>query len=80
MRDLARETGGRYYQVDNMASTEPFSQVAEELRRQYSMGYYPKRPLGAGQRREIKVKMRLPGLVARSRDSYMVDTARAKAK
>ena len=33
-----------------------FANVAEELRRQYSVGYYPKRPGQPGERRQIKVR------------------------
>lgn len=73
MRNLALKTGGRYYQVEYIADLEKtFGQVAEELRRQYSLGYYPKQRLEVGQRRLIKVKVRLPNLVVRARDSYIV--------
>lgn len=79
MRDLAQRTGGRYYQVENISDlSKTFGQVAEELRRQYSLGYYPKTKLEAGQRRQIKVKVRQPNLVVQARDSYIVDKARAK--
>jgi VWFA-related protein len=72
LRDLANSTGGREYRADslqNMASA--FANVAEELRRQYSIGYYPKRPAQAGQRRQIKVRARQPNLAVRARDSYI---------
>jgi hypothetical protein len=45
--------------------------IAEELRRQYSLGYYPKEPTSAGQRREIRVRVSKPGLAVRARDSYV---------
>jgi hypothetical protein len=48
-----------------------FANVAEELRRQYSIGYYPKRPPEAGQRRQIKVRARQPNLAVRARDYYI---------
>ena len=80
MRGLAQKTGGRYYEVAKMANTEPFGQIFDDLRRQYSLGYYPKRPLEAGQRREIKVKVRLPNLSVRARDSYIIDKDRVKGK
>src|SRR5215217_2864196 len=72
LRELANSTGGREYRADslqNMASA--FANVAEELRRQYSIGYYPKRPAQAGQRRQKKVRARQPNLAVRSRDSYI---------
>ncbi|HEU4836252.1 MAG TPA: VWA domain-containing protein [Pyrinomonadaceae bacterium] len=86
--ELANNTGGREYRadsLDNMSSA--FANVAEELRRQYSIGYYPKRPPQIGQRRQIKVRARQPNLAVRARDSYifnpsggptMVDNNRTK--
>jgi Ca-activated chloride channel family protein len=72
MRGLAQKTGGRHYQVENIADLEKtFGLVADELRRQYSLGYYPRMRLEAGQRRQIKVKVRLPNLVVQARDSYI---------
>src|SRR5437773_1651802 len=45
LRDLSENTGGREYQADSMQNlASAFANVAEELRRQYSIGYYPKRP------------------------------------
>jgi len=72
LRELANSTGGREYRADslqNMASA--FANVAEELRRQYSIGYYPKRAPQAGQRRFVKVRARQPNLAVRTRDSYI---------
>ena len=51
--------------------TYAFANVAEELRRQYSIGYYPKRTPQTGQRRMIKVRAKQPNLAVRSRDSYI---------
>ena len=70
--ELANSTGGREYSADslqNMASA--FSNVAEELRRQYSIGYYPKRSAQPGERRQIRVRARQPNLAVRARDSYI---------
>ena len=72
LRELANNTGGRQYRADtvqNMSSA--FGNVAEELRRQYSVGYYPKRSPQAGQRRQIKVRANQPNLAVRARDSYI---------
>ena len=72
LRQLASTTGGRLYEADttqNMAYA--FANVAEELRRQYSIGYYPKRPPQPGQRREIRVRTTQPNLAVRARDSYI---------
>jgi len=70
--DLANNTGGREYHADSLENmSAAFANVAEELRRQYSIGYYPKRPPQPGQRRQIKVRARQPNLAVRTRDSYI---------
>ena len=72
LRELANNTGGREYHADSLQNMSyAFANVAEELRRQYSIGYYPKRPPQAGQRRQIRVRARQPNLAVRARDSYI---------
>lgn len=72
LRELAESTGGRGYNADSLQNMSyAFANVAEELRRQYSLGYYPKRPPQAGQRRQIRVRARQPNLAVRARDSYI---------
>jgi VWFA-related protein len=69
---LADETGGRLYQAnDTTQLADSFSRIAEELRRQYSLGYYPKSDSGDNNaRRDIKVRVRQPDLAVKARDSY----------
>src|SRR5215212_7588438 len=70
--ELANSTGGREYRADSLQNmSDAFANVAEELRRQYSLGYYPKRPAQAGERRQIRVRARQPNLAVRARDSYI---------
>lgn len=77
MRDLALKTGGRHYQIEDISELEKtFGLVADELRRQYSLGYYPKTKLEAGQRRRIKVKVRVPNVAVQARDSYLVEPSK----
>jgi VWFA-related protein len=72
LMELANNTGGREYRADSLQNmSSAFANVAEELRRQYSIGYYPKRPPEAGQRRSIRVRARQPNLAVRARDSYI---------
>jgi VWFA-related protein len=72
LRELADNTGGRQYRADSLQNmSNAFANVAEELRRQYSIGYYPKRPAQPGQRRMIKVRANEPNLAVRARDSYI---------
>ena len=72
LREIAETTGGREYRADSVQNmSSAFANVAEELRRQYSIGYYPKRPAQAGDRRQIKVRAKQPNLAVRARDSYV---------
>ena len=71
LRDMARVTGARLYNAEMQNLDFAFRSVAEELRRQYSLGYYPKIKPVAGERRGIRVRVRRPELVVRTRDSYV---------
>src|SRR5215213_6477508 len=78
LRELANSTGGREYQADSLQNMSyAFANVAEELRRQYSIGYYPKRPPQPGQRRQIRVRARQPNLAVRARESYIFNPSGA---
>lgn len=78
LHEIALESGGEYYRGDTMVGlSAAFSELADELRRQYSIGYYP--PAGdGGQRRDIKVRVNQPGLVVKARDSYVYSESKSK--
>lgn len=58
LQALASETGGRFYQADDIETIKrSFSAVAEELRRQYNVGYYPKTTSPHPQARRIRVEV-----------------------
>jgi len=71
LHDLARVSGGRLYNAEQQNLDAAFRSVAEELRRQYSLGYYPKKTPQPGERRAIKVRVDRPELAVRTRDSYV---------
>lgn len=71
LHDLARVSGARLYNAEQQNLDYAFQAVAEELRRQYSLGYYPKTKPVAGERRGIRVRVNRPELVVRTRDSYV---------
>jgi len=80
LREMADSTGGRGYQADSLQNmTFAFANVAEELRRQYSLGYYPKRPASPGERRQIRVRANQPNLAVRTRDSYVFNPPAGQA-
>jgi VWFA-related protein len=75
LHELADRTGARVYEADSTRNLSvAFGNVAEELRRQYSLGYYPKSQAQAGQRRSIRVRTTQPNLAVRARDSYIVNS------
>lgn len=69
---LSDATGGRFYSGDSMFGiAQAFTWIAEELGRQYSLGYYPSTRGKDDERRQIKVKVTESDLVVKSRDSYI---------
>ena len=74
LEELALVTGGRVFRPEATPGglTAAFEGIAEELRRQYNIGYVPTEEGRQGQRKQIKVRVNRPNLVIRSRDSYIV--------
>lgn len=76
LHGLADETGGRLFEGDTMGNVEAaFASIADELRQQYQLGYYPSRQAQAQEQRQIKVRVKRPNLVVRARDSYIYKPA-----
>lgn len=77
LNELADKTAGRLYKAnDTTQLASAFSQIAEELRRQYSLGYYPTNGVTAtsADRRQIKVRVNRPNVAVKARDSYLRST------
>lgn len=73
LETLAVNSGGRNFDADSTANLDAaFSGIAEELRRQYSLGYYPEKVGEVGERKQIKVRVMRPNLVVRAKTSYVV--------
>jgi Ca-activated chloride channel homolog len=70
---MADSTGGRLYKAnDTTQLAQAFSSIAEELRRQYSLGYYPQNGnTGTDERRQIKVSVGRQNVAVRARNSYL---------
>jgi hypothetical protein len=68
---LSERTGGRVYAVKSLDDLKNvYQQVAEDLRNQYSIGYYPSNQDRDGRWREIKVEVARPGARVRARSGY----------
>jgi Ca-activated chloride channel homolog len=56
---LAQDTGGKYYYVEDPRDLEPaFARVSDDLRTQYVLGYYAPQKAGDGAFRSIRVRMK----------------------
>ena len=70
---LAENSGGRMFEATDLKNLEAsFSGVAEELRRQYSIGYYPEQEGQPGERRSVKIKITRPNVVVRAKSGYII--------
>ncbi len=69
---LADRNGGHRYEARNPKKlATAFSLIAEELRWQYSVGYYPSARGEAGTRRRINVRVTRPRVDVNARESYV---------
>lgn len=70
-RKITDETGGRMIVVNNEKHLqEAFDQISEELRSQYTLGYYPTNPSRDGKFRKIKVEVSDHGDKVLTRKGY----------
>jgi Ca-activated chloride channel family protein len=75
LKDLADKTGGKYFNAATTGNLETaFAGIADELREQYSLGYYPQVEGKAGQRKQINVRVNRPNLSVKAKSSYVVGT------
>jgi Ca-activated chloride channel family protein len=75
LKKMAEETGGGYFELkktDDLAPT--FTRVAQELHSLYTLGFTPMDL--DGKEHKIDVKMKMPGLTARTRKTYIASAER----
>ena len=71
MEKLSEVTGGRFYQGETKNLKETFTLIAEELRHQYRLGFYPDELKRDGSVHALSVKVNLPDVSVRSRREYL---------
>jgi Ca-activated chloride channel homolog len=71
LSELAQNSGGLVFDGENDLRYA-FEQVAKELACQYNIGYYPTNLKKDGKFRKVEVKMKKPGLVARTKKGYVM--------
>ncbi len=70
-REIAERTGGRVYPVSALTDLSAvYKQVADDLRSQYSISYYPLNDTHDGRWRSLRVEVRQPGARVRARSGY----------
>jgi Ca-activated chloride channel homolog len=77
MRTLALETGGRSFfpaKIGDLAGV--YSQIADELASQYTLGYSSTNPKRDGAWRRLTVRVSRPTLTARAKTGYYAPTSR----
>jgi VWFA-related protein len=75
LQQIARETGGRFYQVGRLhfPLDKVFADIEEELRNQYNIGYTPDQPGESGAYRKIRLTAKTnkkKDLVVQTRTGY----------
>lgn len=71
MEKLSEVTGGRFYQGETKNLKDTFTLIAEELRHQYRLGFYPDELKRDGSVHALSVKVNLPDVAVRSRREYL---------
>jgi len=78
MSETADRTGGAVQRVSSRTNlAAAFSRIADELRKTYSLGYYPTSNRLPGSRNFIRVRVYRPDLVIRARETYLKPALRS---
>jgi Ca-activated chloride channel family protein len=64
---IADETGGRYYEKDSTKLKEAFQSIAEDLKNQYFLGFYPRNTETGNLRSRVRVAVDRTELVVRTK-------------
>jgi VWFA-related protein len=71
LKDIADQSGGRLYRVTSTTNlNNSFANIANELRKIYSLGYYPIETRKKGAKYAIKVRVYRPNLNVHARGGY----------
>lgn len=73
LKKLSEQNGGlAYFPQTEQAVVAAFTEIAQNIRRGYRIGYVPTNPKADGEYRRVKVMVRMPGrkLSVRARDGY----------
>jgi VWFA-related protein len=72
LKQISKETGGQYFEVSKKETVDKiYSQIEEDLRNQYSIGYTPDKNTGPGFHK-LRLTTKQTDLVVQPRDGYYV--------
>ena len=70
---LAKLSGGKIERADTLNDLQgAFAKIADELRHQYLLGYYPPDGRNSAKERLITVRVSRPNVIVRARPGYRV--------
>ncbi len=76
LNELASASGGNLHFAEDLTYLPTaFAKIADELRKQYSLGYYPTNQARDGRYRKLQVKVRRKSVVVRARPGYRAPKA-----
>jgi Ca-activated chloride channel homolog len=64
---MAEETGGRFYEKDSTKLKEAFQSIAEDLKYQYLLGFYPRNTKTGNRRSNIKITVDRSDFIVRTK-------------
>lgn len=75
LSQMSETTAGRFYESNNTDLTQTFAQIADELKKQYRVGYYPNETTSEtaetnDEVRQIKVQVARQNVAVRARSTY----------
>jgi Ca-activated chloride channel family protein len=70
MERIAKETGGLHINAEKTDPQTYFSQIAEELRTSYEVGYYPSNKTKDDSFRKIVIRPKVDGVTIRAKTGY----------
>ena len=77
LKQIARETGGGYFEVSKRKSVgDIYTAIEEELRNQYSIGYVSDNSTSESNFRRIDLTVDKKGLVVQARKGYYPGTTK----
>jgi len=70
LKQLSEVSAGRYYTSEDTDLKKTFALIAEELRNQYRLGFYPEELARDGSLHQLRVKLDKPEFAVRARTQY----------